>query len=118
VNIESHTHTHKILNKISDNEVKYELAESKKVLENLLTKEIKSICYPEGKFNDSVIDKSKNNGYTKQYSSIPGFYYNELFLDVKKRSLVQFADENEFKAILKGGDHFLAFWYKLKHFIK
>jgi hypothetical protein len=49
---------------------------------------------------------------------MPGFYYNEFFLNVKKRSLVQFADEKEFKAILKGGDHFLAFWYKLKHFIK
>ena len=118
VNIESHTHTHKILNQISDNEVKYELAESKKVLENLLTKEVNSICYPEGKFNNSVIDKSKTTGYTKQYSSVPGFYYNEFFLNVKTRSLVQFADEKEFKAILKGGDHFLAFWYKLKHFIK
>lgn len=118
VNIESHTHTHKILNKISDNEVKYELAESKKVLENLLTKEVNSICYPEGKFNNSVIDKSKATGYTKQYTSVPGFYYNEFFLNVKNRSLVQFADEKEFKAILKGGDHILAIWYKLKHFIK
>ncbi|MDA8535689.1 hypothetical protein N9K38_00860, partial [Flavobacteriales bacterium] len=106
------------LNQISDNEVKYELAESKKVLENLLTKEVNSICYPEGKFNNSVIDKSTTIGYCKQYSSVPGFYYNEFFLNVKKRSLVQFAEEKEFKAILKGGDHILAFWYKLKHFIK
>ena len=118
VNIESHTHTHKILNKISDNEVKYELAESKKVLENLLNKEVNSICYPEGKFNNTVIAESKNTGYTKQYSSVPGFYFNEVFFIVKKRSLVQFADEKEFKAILKGGDHILVLWYKLKHFIK
>ena len=118
VNIESHTHTHKMLNKISDNEVKYELAESKKVLEGLLTKEVGAICYPMGKFSNSVIAISSSTGYTNQYSSIPGFYFNNFILNVKRRSLVQFADEKEFRAILKGGDHFLAFWYKLKHFIK
>ena len=36
--------------------------------------------------------------------------------NVIKRSLVQFAEGNEFRSILKGGDNILAFWYKFKHF--
>ena len=45
-------------------------------------------------------------------------FTDDFAKNVKKRSLVQFADEKEFKAILKGGDHIFAFWYKLKHFRK
>ena len=118
VNFQSHTHTHPNLPILSDKNLDFELLKSKKILEDICNKDVEAVCYPEGKFNNRVIDKSKNNGYTKQYSSIPGFYYNEFTLNVKKRSLVQFADEKEFLAILKGGDHILAIWYKFKYFIK
>jgi hypothetical protein len=49
---------------------------------------------------------------------LPGFYFNDFLPNVKRRSLVQFVGEKEFKAILKGGDHVLAFWYKFKHYNK
>ena len=68
------------------------------------------------KYNNRTIEIAASLGYSKQYSSIPGFYIDAFGKNVKKRSLVQIADEKEFKAILKGGDHILAFWYKLKHF--
>ena len=113
--ISSHTHNHKILNKTSEIELIEELKKSKDNLESLLNKKIVSICFPEGKFNDKVIDIAKQTGYKKMYSSLPGFYANEITSGVKKRSLVQFAGEKEFKAILKGGDHILAYWYKRKH---
>lgn len=116
--ISSHTKSHKILNCISENETKQELQDSKFELENLIKQEVNSLCFPEGKFNSNVIEVAKNLGYTKLYSSLPGFYIDEFLPNVKRRSLVQFAGEKEFKAILKGGDHVLAFWYKLKHFKK
>ena len=116
IKISSHTHTHKILNQINENEIERELKESKEVLENLLSTPVYSVCYPEGKFNKKTIHIAKSVGYQKQYSSLPGFFANEFANNVVRRSLVQFAAKKEFKAILKGGDHILAFWYKLKHF--
>jgi hypothetical protein len=113
--ISSHTHKHSILNKISESEIEIELETSKKLLENILNKQINSLCFPEGKFNKKVIEIAKKMGYSNLYASIPGFYANEITSGVKRRSLVQFAGEKEFKAILKGGDHILSYWYKRKH---
>ena len=118
VTISSHTKSHKILNCISENEAKQELKDSKFELENLIKMEISSLCFPEGKFNCNVIEIAKKLGYTKLYSSLPGFYIDEFFPNIKNRSLVQFSEEKEFKAILKGGDHILGLWYKFKHFSK
>ena len=116
IKISSHTHTHKILNQLDENELLRELKESKEILEDLLNAPVDSICYPEGKFDKKTIHIAKKVGYKKQYSSLPGFFADRFEIDVIRRSLVQFALEKEFKAILKGGDHILAFWYKLKHF--
>ena len=116
IKISSHTNNHKILSQISDEEVENELKASKDMLESITAKKIDSLCYPEGKFNNRVVEIAAALGYSKQYSSVPGFYIDTFGRNVKKRSLVQIAGEKEFKAILKGGDHILAFWYKFKHF--
>ena len=47
-----------------------------------------------------------------------GYYYYPTFKDIINRSLVQFANGNEFKAIINGGDHILREWYKFKHYSK
>ncbi len=116
--ISSHTHTHKILSQIDHIEIERELRGSKQKLENLLSFSVDSICFPEGKFNNKTIDIARLVGYKKQYSSLPGFFADKFKDNVIKRSLMQFAGEKEFKAILMGGDHVLAFWYKIKHFKK
>ncbi len=118
IKISSHTETHQVLNLASESLLKNELKNSKNLLEGLLENSVDSICYPEGKFNNRVVELAKKVGYIKQYSSLPGFYFNEFLPNVKRRSLVQFAGEKEFKAILKGGDHVLFFWYKFKHYKK
>ncbi len=118
IKISSHTYTHKSLNQINKEEIVRELKDSKEFLENLLGVPINAVCYPEGKFNKITIDVAKSVGYNKQYSSLPGFFTNEVEDNVFRRSLVQFALEKEFLAILKGGDHILGFWYRFKHFKK
>ena len=118
ITISSHTHTHQVLNLISEMRMIKEFEKSKNTLEQLLKTEVNSICFPEGKFSEKVIKLANKLAYKKQYSSIPGFYYVKDYLPVINRSLVQFASQEEFKAILKGGDHILAFWYKMKHFKK
>ena len=117
ITIAAHTHSHKSLNKMDLDEIQFELKKSKEELEKILTSKVDSICFPEGKFNRDSVLLSEGEGYIKIYSSLPGFYYDD-FIGVKKRSLVQFAQDREFKAILKGGDHFLFFWYKRKHYNK
>ena len=116
--ISSHTHTHPVLNLIAEKSIIEEFEKSKNTLEKLLKTEVNSICFPEGKFSEKVIELANKSAYKKQYSSIPGFYHVKDYLPVIYRSLVQFAGEKEFKAILKGGDHIISFWYKMKHFRK
>ena len=118
ITISSHTNTHQALDLISEKSIIEELEKSKNTLEALLKTEVNSICFPEGKFSEKVIELANKLAYKKQYSSIPGFYYAKDYTTVIHRSLVQFAGEEEFKAILKGGDHILSFWYKMKQFKK
>jgi len=116
ITISSHTHKHSILNRISKSEIEFELKTSKKIIEKILGKKINSLCFPEGKFNNKVIEIARKMGYSNLYTSIPGFYVNQFSAGVIKRSLVQFASKGEFNAIVKGGDHVLSKWYQLKHY--
>lgn len=52
--IGAHTITHPRLTKISLEEAKKEIVDSKKYLEKLLGKEIKSFCYPGGDYNKEI----------------------------------------------------------------
>lgn len=63
IDIESHTVTHPHLNKLQyDNQLE-ELIESKKTLEGITGKEITSIAYPFGDFDDNSIKAAKEAGY-------------------------------------------------------
>ena len=116
ITIQSHTHTHPDLTLLSSEKLEEELWKSKQILEEICGDEINSICFPKGLFSKRVVEIATKIGYTTQYSSLPGNYYNEFFPTVKRRSLVQFSSEKEFCSILKGGDHFLNYWYTKKHF--
>ena len=118
IEIQSHTLSHSELPTLDSNSLQMELQKSKEVLESICDTEINSICFPKGLFDKSTIKESSEVGYNKQFSSLPGSYYSEVFPSVKRRSLVQFASEKEFKSILKGGDNILYYWYYKKHFVK
>jgi len=118
IDIQSHTHTHPELQTLNSDSLEIELKKSKEILESICDAEINSICFPKGMFDKSVIKKVLEVGYDKQFSSLPGPYYSEVFPSVKRRSLVQSASEKEFKSILKGGDNILYYWYYKKHFVR
>ena len=115
VNIHSHTHTHRRLNLLSYEDLILELKKSKVLLEDIVSKEIDSLCFPEGRYNSHVVNVAFECGYTTLYSSLPGLNHNLSTNNVICRSLVQHSSESEFKSILKGGDNFLYHWYKLQH---
>jgi peptidoglycan/xylan/chitin deacetylase (PgdA/CDA1 family) len=118
IKIQSHTFTHAELPTLDSDSLQMELKKSKEILESICETEMNSICFPKGLFDKSVIKKSSEVGYNKQFSSLPGSYHSEVFPSVKRRSLVQSASEKEFKSILKGGDNILYYWYYKKHFVK
>jgi len=116
INFQSHTHTHPDLPLLTEEELVFELSESKNILEKICNKDIDSICFPRGLFSIEINDIAKNVGYKKQYSSLPGAYSSEVFPSVKRRSLVQFFSSIQLKSVLRGGDDLLFNRYYKKHF--
>ena len=114
----SHTHKHQDLSSLSNEEIRTELSSSRRILSTICDEDIDTLCYPKGLFSQNVTSLARNSGYRRQYSSLPGSYYDEILPSVKNRSLVQSSSEKEFLNILKGGDKILNTWYRLKHFRK
>lgn len=61
--IGSHTLSHPNLTSISDGQARNELIESKKVLEEKISKQVDLLAYPGGNYNAHVIDLVKEVGY-------------------------------------------------------
>ena len=65
----SHTLTHADLSKEPEEKIKVELAESKKILEAKLAKEITSFAFPYGNCNETVKRLAKETGYKFVYAT-------------------------------------------------
>lgn len=63
IEIGSHTHNHPNLEEIADEEIVYELTQSKNLLQSNLGVEIKSIAFPDGSYNQKVKDLALKAGY-------------------------------------------------------
>lgn len=61
--IGSHSINHDNLTKMSPDDLKYDLTESKKILEKELGVDIKHYCYPGGAYDDNVISALLDTGY-------------------------------------------------------
>lgn len=61
--IGSHSVTHPSLEKVSESKLKEELAKSQEDLEKLTGQQVKSFCYPSGKYSENVIAQLKESGY-------------------------------------------------------
>lgn len=72
VEFSSHGVNHKRLRKCSDEEIRFELTESKKTLENRLKQEIKSFCYPYGAFDSRVRKLVYETGYIMDFGTRKG----------------------------------------------
>lgn len=61
--IGSHTINHPILTDLGKEQLREEIIESKKMLEEALGVEVRRFCYPRGRFNERIIDIVKEAGY-------------------------------------------------------
>jgi peptidoglycan/xylan/chitin deacetylase (PgdA/CDA1 family) len=72
VTIGSHGYNHFILTTLSEEEIEFEMAESKRVLEKIISKEVKAYCYPNGTKKDynSMIEKAcQRLGYDTAFTT-------------------------------------------------
>lgn len=117
-NFESHAYSHKNLVDFSDKELKYELSESKKFLEQLLQKNVTELCFPIGYFSKRVYNFAKEAGYRTMHSSIPGNYFQNDWEGVLNRNLVQFSSAKEVKYVIYGALIPFRKHYKKRQFLK
>ncbi len=69
MSIQSHTFSHRILSDLSSEEISYELAESKKILEERLGIIVNHLSLPLGFSNDAVKSAAKQIGYQAIWTS-------------------------------------------------
>ena len=72
MHIESHSHTHRFLSELDLNELREELATSRRVLEERVQTEVRFISCPGGRYNSSVLDAALDLGYLGVCTSAPG----------------------------------------------
>ena len=75
VNFGSHSCSHPILSRISNQQLAHEIIDSKKEIENKLDQEVISFAYPNGTpddFNSTAIEILKKNAYTCAVTTLPG----------------------------------------------
>jgi len=94
----SHTLNHKLLHQVSDEEVEFEVMESKKVIENILCKPCRVFAYPAGFFTDAAQDAVKRAGYIAAFSTVYGeleninlYALNRIEILRRNRFLFQFS---------------------------
>jgi peptidoglycan/xylan/chitin deacetylase (PgdA/CDA1 family) len=61
--IGSHSYSHPSIARLSDYYLERELKQSKEELQELIGRDIKSFCYPAGKYDDKAVEKLKEYGY-------------------------------------------------------
>lgn len=72
INIESHSVTHRPLSGLSTDEIKVELSQSKKDLEEIVSRKIEYLTIPGNWFDDNVMAVAKECGYKAVWCSNPG----------------------------------------------
>lgn len=71
--IGSHSLGHKKLAQEDDQAVAYELSESRKVLSDVLGRNVDVFAYPHGSHNDRVVELTRQAGYRLAFSTVDGF---------------------------------------------
>jgi len=73
VSFGSHTMTHPPLTEIESEKARWEIMESKKIIEDRIGISIKYFAYPFGLFSDSVVDHVRQAGFSLACSTCSGF---------------------------------------------
>ena len=74
VEIGSHTMTHPILTRVTDQRLRDELSGSRRRIEKMLDRAVDMLCYPNGDYDHRVVQAARAAGYKSAVTTIePGF---------------------------------------------
>lgn len=68
----SHSFSHKLFDRVGNEEIEFEVTESKKFIENLTQKECTTFAYPAGFFTDFAKEAIRKAGYDAAFTTIYG----------------------------------------------
>lgn len=111
---ECHGWSHSPLTRFSDKELDHELGDSRRMLSDILSRDVRGLCMPLGFFSEHLVSKIKEYGYEDIYSCIPGNHSFRPF-GLITRNLCQYASPQEVKLILRGGNELLKKRYAKLH---
>jgi len=111
IDVQSHTLTHTYLELLPEGEIKKELEDSRKILEEKLNNSIQFISYPQGSYNKKIFDLTKKAGYIGSCTSDIGtFDISDNLHQIKRINIKNDYTMNEFKKIVNQN---LIFYLKL-----
>lgn len=102
IDIESHTVNHLHLDTLSYNDQVSELKRAKEILENITGKEVLSIAYPFGDYNDDTLRAVKDAGYKLAFTTNLGLSdRNDNIFELDRIYISSYYDMNTFKNLLE-----------------
>lgn len=85
----SHSFNHKLFHQISEEEIEFEVTESKIYIENLLQKECRVFAYPAGFFTGYAQAAIKNAGYIAAFSTVYGAAENSDLYEINRIEILR-----------------------------
>lgn len=80
ISIGSHTLTHPYLTTLDETEARHELYGSRRLLQELFERKVEILSFPYGDFNSDLVNWSKDAGYERVFTSLPGNAYPYSFM--------------------------------------
>ncbi|CAN5501755.1 N/A [soil metagenome] len=85
----SHSFNHKLFNQIGEEEIEFEVTESKKFIENLTQKECSTFAYPAGFFTNFAKKAIKKAGYEAAFTTIYGAEDNSDIFELNRVEILR-----------------------------
>lgn len=74
ISFASHAQSHQILNKVSDEVCRKELVSSRAILEEKMGSPIRAVAYPNGNYDERVLDAARDAGYVLGFTTGGGLF--------------------------------------------
>ena len=102
----SHTVSHPILTKVGDDQLKSEMQDSRRTIENHIGKEVQVLAYPVGgtdEFDERVINAAREAGYLMGVSYITGVNKSveKNLYDIKRLHVERYTCRADFQAMIE-----------------
>ncbi len=99
----AHTIHHLDLTELGAEELKEEVAGSRKILQEEFNVPVNNFCYPAGKFDKTVIEAVEDAGYTGATTEIPGFAEKDKPYELARLEILRSSHVSGLAADLKSG---------------